>query len=91
LSTTTPSRCVLAGFGSPSQNCAASRWMPETQLGYAGTDFRGVKLKRCVIRGSPLDDVLGVECLRGIAMPWSDIVASAGAIAAALGITVEPH
>ncbi len=55
----------------------------------AGTDFRGVKLKGCAIRDSTLDGVLGVESLRGVAMPWSDVLASAGAIAAALGITVE--
>jgi len=55
----------------------------------AGADFRGARLTRCVIRGSSLEDVLGVESLRGLQMPWSDVVASAGALAAALGIDVE--
>ncbi len=54
-----------------------------------GADFRGARLTRCVIRGSSLEDVLGVESLRGLQMPWSDVVASAGALAAALGIDVE--
>jgi uncharacterized protein YjbI with pentapeptide repeats len=55
----------------------------------AGADFRRVELKRSSIRGSSLDGVLGVEYLKGLAMPWSDVLASAGAPATALGITVE--
>jgi uncharacterized protein YjbI with pentapeptide repeats len=55
----------------------------------AGVDFRGAKLKKCIIRGSSLDDVIGVESLDGLTMPWPDVVASAGALAAALGITVQ--
>ena len=53
------------------------------------TDFRDADLTDCVIRGCPLDSVLGVEALRGVRMPWADVVASAGAFAAALGIEVE--
>ena len=33
--------------------------------------------------------VLGVESLRGLRMPWTDAVASAAAMAAALGIVIE--
>lgn len=55
----------------------------------SGADFRGVKTKDCAIRGSSLDGVLGMDCLQGIAMPWADVLASAGALAAALGIVVE--
>jgi len=54
-----------------------------------GTDFRGARLSRCAIRGSSPEDVLGVDSLSGLQMPWSDVVASAGALAAALGIDVE--
>lgn len=54
-----------------------------------GADFRGAKIKGCAIRGSSLDDVLGIESLRGLRMPWGDLLASAGALAAALGIAVE--
>jgi uncharacterized protein YjbI with pentapeptide repeats len=54
-----------------------------------GADFRGAKIKGCAIRGTALDGVLGVESLRGLRMPWGDLLASAGALAAALGIAVE--
>jgi uncharacterized protein YjbI with pentapeptide repeats len=57
----------------------------------AGTDFRGVKLKGCAIRGTSLDGVLGVDSLGGIALPWVDVLDSAAALAAALGINVEPN
>jgi uncharacterized protein YjbI with pentapeptide repeats len=54
-----------------------------------GADFRGAKVKTAAIRGASLDGVLGVESLRGVRMPWSDVLASSGAMAAALGISVE--
>ncbi|HET9102869.1 MAG TPA: pentapeptide repeat-containing protein [Solirubrobacteraceae bacterium] len=54
-----------------------------------GTDFRGARVKACAIRGASLDGVLGVESLRGVRMPWPDVLDSAAALAAALGITVE--
>ena len=54
-----------------------------------GTDFRRATLSGCAIRGVSLDGVLGVESLRGVRMPWADVVGSAGALAAALGIVVE--
>ncbi len=54
----------------------------------AGADFRGARLRDCRIGGGTLDGVVGVESLRGVAMPWPDLVASAGALAAALGIDV---
>jgi uncharacterized protein YjbI with pentapeptide repeats len=52
-------------------------------------DFRDAKVKRCAIRGSSLNGVLGIASLRGVRMPWSDIVASAGALAGALGIELD--
>lgn len=54
-----------------------------------GVDFRGVALKRCLMRGSSLEGVLGVESLRGLRMPWNDVLASVGALAAAAGIEIE--
>jgi uncharacterized protein YjbI with pentapeptide repeats len=57
--------------------------------GLTGADFRGARLKRCVIRGASLDGVIGVDSLAGVTMPWSDVVASAAALAASLGIAVE--
>ena len=55
----------------------------------AGADFRGATLRTSAIRGSSLDGVLGIDSLRGVRMPWSDIVASVAALAAGLGIQVE--
>jgi uncharacterized protein YjbI with pentapeptide repeats len=57
----------------------------------AGADFRGASLQACTMRESSLEGVIGVDSLRGLEMPWSDVVASAGALAAALGIAVEPE
>jgi uncharacterized protein YjbI with pentapeptide repeats len=54
-----------------------------------GADFRHARVSGCAIRGASLDGVLGIESLRGVQMPWSDILASAGAMATALGISVE--
>jgi len=54
-----------------------------------GADFRHVKLAGCAIRGASLDGVMGVEALRGLRMPWPDVLASAAALAVALGIEVE--
>ncbi len=55
----------------------------------SGADFRGARLKDCTIRGSSLDAVIGVESLRGLTMPWPDLVGSVDALATALGIAVE--
>lgn len=54
----------------------------------AGTDFRAAKLNGCTIRGTSLEGVVGVESLRGLSMPWVDVLESAGALAAALGINI---
>ena len=55
----------------------------------AGADFRGVSVKAGAIRGSSLDGVLGIDSLRGMRMPWSDVVASVAALAAVVGIEIE--
>lgn len=54
-----------------------------------GADFRGAKIKSAAIHGCSLDGVLGVDSLRGVRMRWDDVLASAGALAVALGITIE--
>jgi uncharacterized protein YjbI with pentapeptide repeats len=54
-----------------------------------GADFRHAKLTGCAISGASLDGVLGVDSLAGLRMPWPDLLASAGALAAALGISIE--
>ena len=58
--------------------------------GLEGADFRGARLTDCVMRGSSLEGVVGVESLRGLTMPWEDLVGSTGALASAFGIAVEP-
>lgn len=55
----------------------------------ASVDFRDCKVSDCAIRGSSLNEVLGIEYLRGCRMPWADVMASAGGFAQALGIQVE--
>ena len=56
-------------------------------------DLRDARVRRCELRRCALEDLQGVERLRGFAMPWADIVEQAGLWASALGITVleEEH
>jgi uncharacterized protein YjbI with pentapeptide repeats len=54
----------------------------------ARADFRGARLRRGEFRRSDLNGLQGIESLRGAAMERADIVAMAGAWAAALGIEV---
>ena len=53
-----------------------------------GLDLRGATLRRCELRGCRLEDLRGVERLRGAAMPWPDILGAVGEWARALGIQV---
>lgn len=53
-----------------------------------GADFGGANVANCEMRGCTLDGVRGIDRLRGLKMPWSDIVANAGTFAEALGIAV---
>lgn len=55
----------------------------------AGADFRGARCTACLIRGSSLNGVVGVDALAGVRMPWTDVVASAAALATTLGIEIE--
>ena len=43
-------------------------------------------LERVELRGCDLEGLRGAERLRGARMPWPDIVASAGTLAAAVGV-----
>jgi uncharacterized protein YjbI with pentapeptide repeats len=51
-------------------------------------DVTGVRLDGCELRSCTLDGMVGVERLRGAAMPWGDVVGHAGLFATALGIRV---
>jgi uncharacterized protein YjbI with pentapeptide repeats len=55
----------------------------------AGADFRRARVSAAAIRGATLTDVIGVESLRGTRMAFGDVVASAVALATALGIEIE--
>jgi uncharacterized protein YjbI with pentapeptide repeats len=55
----------------------------------AGADFRGAKLEACMMSGTTLEGVTGVESLGGLTMAWPDLVASAAALASALGIAAQ--
>jgi uncharacterized protein YjbI with pentapeptide repeats len=55
----------------------------------AGADFRGAKLEACTMRGTTLEGVIGIESLGGLTMAWPDLVASAAALASALGIAAQ--
>jgi uncharacterized protein YjbI with pentapeptide repeats len=52
----------------------------------AEVDFRGATLRRCEARGCELEAIRGADRLRGLSLPWPEIVANAGIWAAALGI-----
>ena len=51
-------------------------------------DVSEARFERCELRGCTIDGMRGAERLRGVAMPWEDIVASVGTFAAAVGVTV---
>jgi uncharacterized protein YjbI with pentapeptide repeats len=52
----------------------------------AGADLAGARLERCEMRGCTLDGLRGVDRLRGVAMPWPDILAAAGVFAGEIGV-----
>jgi uncharacterized protein YjbI with pentapeptide repeats len=54
--------------------------------GFDEVDFSGASFTACEMRGCVLDGVRGVAALRGVAMPWPDVVRNAGAFAGALGV-----
>lgn len=55
-----------------------------------GADFREARTRGCALRDCSLDAVEGLAgLLEGTSMPWPDVVASAGALANALGVVIE--
>jgi uncharacterized protein YjbI with pentapeptide repeats len=51
-------------------------------------DFQGARLSSCEMRGVRLAGLHGVERLRGVALPWPDVVENTATWAAALGLRV---
>ncbi|MDO9353221.1 MAG: pentapeptide repeat-containing protein [Solirubrobacteraceae bacterium] len=54
-------------------------------------EFQDASFSGCEMIGCTIDDARSIASLRGVAMPMGDILASAPAFAAALGITVLEH
>ncbi|MDO8213704.1 pentapeptide repeat-containing protein [Conexibacter sp. CPCC 206217] len=54
----------------------------------SGADFSHARFRLSEMRGCTLDAIVGAERLRGVAMPWTDVVGLAGTLAAAIGIGV---
>ena len=52
----------------------------------SGADISGARLERCSMRRCTLEGLRGVDRLRGVAMPWDDILAAAGVFAGELGV-----
>lgn len=51
-------------------------------------DFTGAEFSRCEMRGCTIDGAKGIDSLRGVAMPYADVIAAAAVLAGALGITI---
>lgn len=99
--TFTDCRIDLASFGSSRLERVTFAGCRLTQTDFMGSqlqdvrfaqsdlteeDFRGATLRRCEARGCELSSIQGADRLRGLAMPWPEIVAHAGVWATALGI-----
>jgi uncharacterized protein YjbI with pentapeptide repeats len=54
----------------------------------SGADFSHARFRLSVMRGCTLEGVIAAERLRGVAMPWTDVVGLAATMATALGIGV---
>src|SRR5579871_4267021 len=50
--------------------------------------FSESRLERVELRGCDLSGLRGVEALRGIRMPWVDVIQNAGLFAGALGVEI---
>jgi uncharacterized protein YjbI with pentapeptide repeats len=53
-----------------------------------GATLTNARLQRVELRGCDLTGLSGGEALRGVRMPWEDVVASAGVLASIVGLEV---
>jgi uncharacterized protein YjbI with pentapeptide repeats len=51
-----------------------------------GADISGARLEHCEMRGCTIEGLRGVDRLRGVAMPWLDILSAAGVFAGEIGV-----
>jgi uncharacterized protein YjbI with pentapeptide repeats len=54
----------------------------------SGANLSGATFANSDMRGCDLSAVQGAERLRGVRMPWADVIRSAGELAAGIGIEV---
>jgi uncharacterized protein YjbI with pentapeptide repeats len=78
-------RCLLTQADFQEANLRAVRFV---DCDLTEADLADARFDRCELCGCTIDGIRGAERLRGIAMPWEDIVASVGTFAAAVGVTV---
>jgi uncharacterized protein YjbI with pentapeptide repeats len=78
-------RCLLMQADFQQANLRAVRFV---DCDLTEVDVTEAGFARCELRGCTIDGMRGAERLRGVAMPWEDILASAGTFAAAVGVTV---
>jgi uncharacterized protein YjbI with pentapeptide repeats len=78
-------RCLLMQADFQEANLRAVRFV---DCDLTEADFADTRFDRCELRGCTIDGIRGAERLRGVAMPWEDIVAAVGTFAAAVGVTV---
>jgi uncharacterized protein YjbI with pentapeptide repeats len=78
-------RCLLMQADFQEANLRAVRFV---DCDLTEADLMGARFDRCELRGCTIDGIRGADRLRGVAMPWEDIVASVGTFAAAVGVTV---
>jgi uncharacterized protein YjbI with pentapeptide repeats len=78
-------RCLLMQADFQEAQLRAARFV-DCDLSEA--DLSATRFDRCELRGCTIDGIRGAERLRGVAMPWEDILAAAGTFAAAVGVTV---
>ncbi len=50
--------------------------------------FSSARMKRVELRGCDINGLEGVEALRGVRMPWNDVLENAPLFAAALGLEI---
>ena len=54
----------------------------------SGANLAGATFENSDLRGCDLSGVQGADRLRGVRMPWADVIRSAGELAAGIGIEV---
>ncbi len=58
------------------------------QCDLRGADLSGARFEEVELRGCQLDGVRGAHALRGVRMPWADVVENAALFAGACGVEV---